>query len=202
MKKLLGILGAAGLVVSTSAVLVSCGGGNDTVEKEIVKNEELSEIVESKLINEKDGGKIDADAPANITYKDFFHKEGSNPESYNFLQVNVYDKISESLTNVETKAKDMETVLDWSHKAVSLALFEDGKEIDVKVINSPEDENKTMKTLFLEAVKKMGIGEFDEQGIWNNKGHETTSLALKFDKDVKSEIQLENIHYMTMTFFE
>jgi hypothetical protein len=194
MKKILGMLGAIGLVATSSATVVSCGDpATDTTTYELLSGQAnkmkdaLSEIGDFPGVN-KDN-----------RYEEFFNMLPNSADAA--VHVDSLDKMFyEPMTAIwanEKNATDInDELLNWSHDALTLVALQHqvndqgestGEDTLLKTF-SRDDKTSTLEELYLGALSDANVEE---------NGHET--LAIKVSANVGG-VDLGKDFFLTFTF--
>jgi hypothetical protein len=194
MKKILGMLGAIGLVATSSATVVSCGDpATDTTTYELLSGQ--ADKMKDALSKIGDFAGVNKDN----TYEEFFNMLPNSADAG--VHVDSLDKMFyEPMTAIwdsEENATDInDELLNWSHDALTLVALQHqvdgqgestGEDTLLKTF-SRDDKASTLEKLYLGALSENKITE---------DGHET--LAIKVATNVGG-VDLGQDFFLTFTF--
>ena len=190
MKKILGMLGAIGLVATSSATVVSCGG-NSSSEKDDTTYTLLSEQVDN-IKNYIEEGFSDFDVAKDLTFNDFFNYDNQD-SSINQEFVTPVKNTWRAAENADDINAEL---LNWSKDALTLVALQHqvneegvktGEDKLLKTFSS-DDKTSTLEDLYTGALADNGITE---------DGHET--LAIKVAANYGG-VDLGKDFFLTFTF--
>jgi hypothetical protein len=193
MKKILGMLGAIGLVATSSATVVSCGDpATDTTTYELLSGQ--AEAMKNALgeLSHEDFKDVDKDNQ----YQQFFNMLPNSADDgvhVDSLDKMFYTPMTALWASTENATDINDELLSWSHDALTLVALQhqdvEGVKTD-KVLKtfSSADKETTLEDLYLGALADNDITE---------DGHET--LAIKVSTNVGG-VDLGQDFFLTFTF--
>jgi hypothetical protein len=195
MKKMLSLLGAIGLVATSSATVVSCGDPAETTYELLSgKVEEIKTVLDAAT--DKDG------VDQTITYGQLFNMNNLKvgDEGYiSTLDEMFYTPINNIWsTDEDNKADLSEELTNWGHDALTLVELqhtknEDGSKGEDKVLTtfSSNDKDSTLQDLYNSALPEH---EPNDQEVYKS-----TTLAIKVSNNVGGVV-LGQDYFLTFTF--
>jgi hypothetical protein len=196
MKKILGMLGAIGLVATSSATVVSCGDpATDTTTYELLSGQ--AEAMKNALgeLSHKDFKGVDKDNQ----YQQFFNMLPNSADDgvhVDSLDKMFYTPMTALWASTENATDINDELLNWSHDALTLVALQHqvneegvktGEDKLLKTFSS-DDKTSTLKDLYTGALADNGITE---------DGHET--LAIKVAANYGG-VDLGKDFFLTFTF--
>jgi hypothetical protein len=188
MKKILGMLGAIGLVATSSATVVSCGNSpaEDTTTYEL-----LSGQIDN-IKNYIEEGFTDFNVDKGTTYSDFFN--------YDNQDSSVYKEFITPTANTWRSADNADDInaelVNWSKDALTLVALQH----QVNEAGKPTGEDKVLKTFSNDdktsTLEDLYTGALSDAKV-EEDGHET--LAIKVSANVGG-VDLGQDFFLTFTF--